>query len=60
MTDYAENKIMNRFTLRQRVRMIGRKINLSWALGGRDALILIGCGVLAGMLIGFGLLVAGW
>ena len=58
--DFAQIKIRNHLTLGAHMRRMRRNLSLSWALAGRDVLITFACGVMSGMLIGFGLLVAVW
>ena len=60
MTDWIGNETRNRFTVPERISRFHRKLNPSWALSGKDALLLFACGVAAGMLIGAGLITAGW
>jgi len=53
-------KIRNHLAINPYIRGFHRKLNLSWALVGRDVLILVACGILAGMLIGLGLIAIAW
>jgi hypothetical protein len=50
----------NYFTVRQHIRRFKRKLNLSWALHGRDVAILFIGGVLAGLFLGVAILTLGF
>ena len=57
MIDMSNHVPRNNIPFRVQCRSMRRKINLSWALGGRDVCLAIASGFIAGLLLGVGLLV---
>ena len=60
MTDWANFQPKNHIPFKVQCRSMRRKVNLSWALSGRDVFVAIASGFVAGLLLGVGLLVAVW
>ena len=60
MIDWANYQPKNHIPFKIHCRSIRRKINLSWALAGRDVFVAIASGFVVGLLLGVALLVMTW
>ena len=60
MIDMSNHVPRNNIPFKVQCRSMRRKVNLSWALAGRDVFVAIASGFVAGLLLGVGLLIMTW